>query len=51
MGTFTHSTFFMNSERYTAGLPHTFADRRDAIVKGEEEFIMDILERDVAYQL
>lgn len=51
MGTLTHSTFFINSERFPAVLPHTFTDRRDAIVKGEEELIVDILEGDIAYQL
>jgi hypothetical protein len=53
MGTLTHSTFFMNSEKFTAGLPHTFTDRRDAIVEGEEELIVDILENcgNIAHQL
>ena len=51
MGTLTHSTFFINAERFPAVLPHTFTDRRDAIVKSEEELIVDILEGDIAYQL
>ena len=54
MGTLTHSVFFMNSaEKFPAGLPHTFTDRRDAIVEGEEELIVNVFEhcRDMAYQL
>jgi hypothetical protein len=43
MGTFTHSTF-MSSEKFTVGPPHTFPDRRNAIVEGEEELIADVLE-------
>jgi hypothetical protein len=41
----------MNSERFPTVLPHTFTDCRDAIVKGEEELIVDILKGDIAYQL
>ena len=54
MGTLTHSVFFMNSAgKFPAGLPHTFTDRRDAIVEGEEELIVNVFEhcRDMAYQL
>jgi hypothetical protein len=53
MGTLTHSSFFINSEKLPAGLPHTFTDRRDAIIEGEEELIVDVIENcgDMAYQL
>ena len=54
MGTLTHSIFFMNSaKRSPVGLPHTFTDRRDAIIEGKEELIVDIIENcgDIAYQL
>ena len=52
-GSLTHSTFFMNSERFFVGPPHTFTDRRDAIVEGEKEFVVNIFENcgDMAYQL
>ena len=54
MGTLTHSIFFMNSaEKFPAGQPHTFTDRRDAIVESKEELIINIIEDcgDMAYQL
>ena len=44
----------MNSaKRSPVGLPHTFTDRRDAIIEGKEELIVDIIENcgDIAYQL
>ena len=53
MGTLTQSTFSMNSERFPAGLPHTFTDHRDAIFEGKEGLIVNVSEKcgDLAYQI
>ena len=53
-GYFDPLYLLMNTaEKFPAGLPHTFTDRRYAIVDGEEELIVNVFEhcRDMAYQL